>query len=115
MNFNEYQKQALLTELMERPQKVNANDPSFVAKVLGLAGEAGEVSDKIKKIIRDQNGIIGVNNKIELEKELGDVLWYVAIISDYLGINLDKVATTNIEKLKSRKERGASRGSGDNR
>lgn len=115
MNLNDYQKQALLTELMKRPDKLSANDPAFIAKVLGLVGEAGEVSDKVKKIIRDQDGKISEHNRIELEKELGDVLWYIALISDYLGIELDKVATTNIEKLKSRKQRGTQRGSGDNR
>lgn len=115
MTLNEYQKKALVTELMDRPQELNANDPAFVAKILGLVGESGEVADKIKKIIRDKEGKFSTEDKEAVKKELGDVLWYVAVMADYLKLDFEDVAQTNIDKLLSRKERGTSRGSGDNR
>lgn len=115
MKFNEYQKKALVTELMDRPKEVNANDPAFIAKILGLVGESGEVAEKIKKIIRDKEGKISEEDKDGIKKELGDVLWYVAVMADYLKIDFEDVAQTNIDKLLSRKQRGTSRGSGDYR
>jgi len=115
MKFDDYQKKALTTELMSRGGEVNASDPAFVAKILGLVGESGEVAEKFKKIIRDKKGIISEKDKIELAKELGDVLWYLAVVADYLGVKLDDVAGNNLSKLADRKKRGKSRGSGDNR
>lgn len=115
MTLNEYQAQAITTELMQRPPSVSGNDPAFIAKVLGLAGEAGEVSEKFKKIIRDRDGIITDEDRQEITKELGDVLWYVSAIADYLGVSLDDVASGNLDKLFSRRDRGTARGSGDNR
>ena len=115
MTLNEYQKQAITTELMERAKELNANDPAFIAKLLGLVGEAGEVAEKFKKIVRDKDGIISDADKKEVTKELGDVMWYVSALSDYLGVSLDEVAQTNLDKLFSRRDRGVSRGSGDNR
>ena len=115
MTFDEYQKQALTHELMKRGSTINANDPAFVAKILGLVGESGEVSEKFKKIIRDKQGVVSKDDTTELSKELGDVLWYLAVIADYLGIKLEDVAVNNLAKLASRKQRGKSRGSGDNR
>ncbi len=115
MTFDEYQKQAITTELMERGKDVSANDPAMVAKVLGLVGEAGEVAEKFKKIVRDKKGVISDEEKTEIAKELGDVLWYLSAISDYLEVNLEEVAKTNLNKLFDRRERGKARGSGDNR
>lgn len=115
MTFDEYQKKAIQTELMEKSDELSANDPAFVAKLLGLVGEAGEVSEKFKKIIRDKNGVITDVDKTEIAKELGDVLWYVSALAEYLGISLEDVAQKNIEKVFSRKKRGMSQGSGDNR
>lgn len=115
MNFNDYQKKAITTELMDRSEILNANDPALVAKILGLAGEAGEVSEKFKKIIRDKEGKITEEDAKEIKKELGDVLWYISALSDYLGFTLEEVASGNLDKVLSRKDRGASRGSGDNR
>lgn len=115
MTLNEYQQKSLTTELMKRPDTIKATDPSFVAKILGLVGEAGEVAEKIKKIVRDKDGLISDDDRAEIKKELGDVLWYVSVMSDYLGLELEEVACANIEKLASRKQRGTSRGSGDNR
>jgi|SRR3990167_3863510 len=82
---------------------------------LGLASEAGEVCGKIKKVIRDNNGIVNSDTRDALADELGDVLWYVARMADELGFNLEKIASDNIAKLESRKHRGVLGGSGDNR
>ena len=85
---------------------------------LGLAGEAGEVANKIKKIMRDRKG--DVNNlpgevKDEITSELGDCLWYISALATDLGIGLDGVVVENIRKLQKRKEKGTIHGSGDNR
>ena len=88
-----------------------------------MSGEAGEVADKIKKVIRDtvlltdDYGAIVLSHdkRIELAKEIGDVLWYCATLAYDLGLKLDDVAQMNINKLKSRQERGKLSGSGDNR
>jgi NTP pyrophosphatase (non-canonical NTP hydrolase) len=115
MNFNDYQKQAMTTELMKRSVVLSAHDPAFVAKILGLVGEAGEVAEKFKKIVRDKNGVVSNEDKADIEKELGDVLWYISALADYLGLELDDVANKNLEKLFSRRDRGVQTGSGDNR
>jgi NTP pyrophosphatase (non-canonical NTP hydrolase) len=81
---------------------------------LGL-GEVGEAQGKIKKIIRDSNGIVSSEARDAIGKELGDILWYVSETATQLGLELDDVARENIEKLKSRKERGVIKGEGDNR
>ena len=85
---------------------------------LGLAGEAGEVANKIKKIIRDQNA--NVKNlssevKDDIASELGDCLWYISALATDLGIGLDGVAIENVKKLQKRKEQGTIHGSGDKR
>jgi NTP pyrophosphatase (non-canonical NTP hydrolase) len=109
MNINDYQAAARSTALYtNKPEK--AFYPYF-----GLAGEAGEVCEKVKKLIRDKDGIPTVEFKEDLKKELGDVLWYIANISEDLGFTLEEVAQANIDKLRSRKERGVLQGSGDNR
>ncbi len=113
MNFNEYQKKASEYDLFEINSDLNS--VGFIEKVLGLAGEAGETADKIKKILRDKDGITTDDDKFEIVKELGDVLWYVAAISRYLDVPLSDVADTNIKKLASRKERNEIHGAGDNR
>ena len=82
---------------------------------MGLVGEAGEVAEKVKKILRDNGGLIDEGRKKELSKELGDVLWYLAQVATELNLSLDDIACLNIEKLNSRKERDRLGGSGDNR
>ena len=109
MTFEEYQQESRKTALYPG---VGHN---FVYPTLGLAGEAGEVADKIKKVLRDQDGKLEDATKVEIEKELGDVLWYIAQIATELGLSLERVAAENIKKLLSRLERGAIKGSGDNR
>ena len=73
------------------------------------------MAEKIKKVIRDNGGVITEEKREELKKEIGDVLWYAAGLSAELGLSLEDVAAFNIAKLQSRKERGVIKGSGDNR
>lgn len=83
--------------------------------VLGLSGEAGEVSEKWKKVIRDNDGYLSDEVRDQMILELGDVLWYVARLADHLGVSLSTVARLNIDKLDSRVVRNKIGGSGDNR
>jgi len=82
---------------------------------LGLCGEAGEVAEKIKKMVRDDDGILPDERRSALAKELGDVLWYLAQIATEADLDLDTVAEANIEKLTSRQRRNVLQGSGDDR
>ncbi len=110
MTFDDYQKRALTT--------VISNNDKFkdtLHWVLGINGEAGEVAEKVKKIIRDKNGKVSQEDKLELSKELGDVLWYLAVFAHDLGFSFDDVAKANLDKLQSRKSRGVLGGQGDNR
>jgi len=109
MDFKEYQEKSRKTALY--PDK----DNNFVYPTLGLSGEAGEVSEKIKKVIRDKGGVIYYETREMIKKELGDVLWYVSQLATELGLLLDDVAEHNIEKLYSRMERNVLHGDGDNR
>lgn len=109
MELKEYQEKSRKTAVY--PNKNN----NFIYPTLGLSGEAGEVSEKIKKVIRDKEGIIDDETRESIKKELGDVLWYVSQIATELGISLDDIAEENIEKLYSRMKRGKLNGSGDNR
>ncbi|MDB5182656.1 MAG: hypothetical protein JWO47_440 [Candidatus Saccharibacteria bacterium] len=114
MDFNDYQAKAITTDVFGgKPQPIDSH--AFLAQLLGLMGETGEIADKFKKIYRDKNGVLSKEDKTDMTKELGDVLWYISVVSTYLGISLEDVATQNIEKLFSRKERDVLRGSGDNR
>jgi NTP pyrophosphatase (non-canonical NTP hydrolase) len=108
MTFSEYQEAAISTAIY--PQ-----EHSIIYPALKLAGEAGEVAEKVGKVLRDSGGAFTDEKRRELAKEIGDVLWYCAAISRDLGLNLDDVATANIAKLRSRQERGVLQGSGDNR
>ena len=109
MNFQEYQ------EKSRKTAKYPDAGHNFVYPVLGLAGESGEVAEKVKKIIRDKGGLIDEETREALKKELGDVLWYVSQLATEFGLKLDDVAEGNIEKLYSRLERGMINGDGDNR
>lgn len=109
MTFEEYQ------ELSRKSAAYPTCGANFVYPVMGLASEAGEVADKFKKIIRDDGGVISEEKKIEIAKELGDVLWYISQISSELNISLEEVADLNLSKLHSRLLRGKIKGSGDNR
>jgi len=96
------------------------NEHAIIYCTLGLNGEVGEIAEKVKKLIRDEGGFEALT-KIDDEKrrafakELGDVMWYLARLSGELGFSLSEIARMNVEKLSSRKVRGAIRGSGDDR
>ena len=103
MTFNEYQEEAKKTAIYPAEYRL-------VYPTLGLTGEAGEVAEKVKKMVRD-----GKLDADGLKKELGDVLWYLAALATDLGVTLEEVAAGNVAKLRSRAERGVIGGSGDNR
>lgn len=109
MDFKEYQKKSRKTALY--PDRGN----NFIYTTLGLVGESGEIAEKIKKVFRDGDGTITDEKRVELEKELGDVLWYLSQMATELKLDLNKIAKKNIEKLYSRKKRGTLHGDGDNR
>ncbi len=110
MTFDEYQKQALTTAIFNK-------DPLMDKTIwaMGIAGEAGEVIEKWKKIVAYNDGEITEDDKLEIKKELGDVVWYVALLAHSLGLSLNEVMELNIAKLADRKKRGVTKGAGDNR
>jgi len=110
MDFNEYQKKALTTALYPEKYKI-------IYSAMGLGNEAGEVLGKVKKWLRgdDGDGAMSEERKEGLKGELGDVLWYLSGLASDLGLSLEDIAKSNIEKLQSRKERGALHGDGDKR
>ena len=91
--------------------KVYPEKHAIVYPALGIAGESGEVSEKVKKWMRGDKEL----DKAELVKELGDIMWYITSLADDLGYSLQQVIDTNVAKLKSRKARGVQKGDGDNR
>jgi NTP pyrophosphatase (non-canonical NTP hydrolase) len=88
---------------------------NIVYPTLGLAGEAGEVAEKVKKLLRDDGGVMSDERRAALAGELGDVLWYVAQVATEAGLELEEIAHANLDKLLSRQERGVLSGSGDQR
>jgi NTP pyrophosphatase (non-canonical NTP hydrolase) len=104
MNFEEYEERALALAIY--PDQGN----NLVYPALGLAGEAGEVADKVKKVIRDR-----IEDTEGLIRELGDVLWYVTACARELGVTLEDVAIGNLRKLEDRATRGTLGGNGDAR
>lgn len=107
--FRSYQREAGRTAAYPNIGK-NATYP-----VLGLCGEAGEVAEKVKKVMRDDGGEFSAAKRQEIAKELGDVLWYCAALATELDLDLGDIAQTNLDKLASRQARGKIGGSGDNR
>jgi NTP pyrophosphatase (non-canonical NTP hydrolase) len=108
MKLNQYQDQAIQTAIY-------GIGSTIVYPTLGLAGEAGEVANKVKKVLRDNNGVFTDEVKKELKKEIGDCLWYIAALCRDIDCTMEEVATLNLDKLKSRMERNTIAGSGDNR
>ncbi|ABB56131.1 nucleoside triphosphate pyrophosphohydrolase family protein [Synechococcus elongatus] len=109
MDFQDYQRQSRQTACYPQAGR------NFLYPTLGLCGEAGEVAEKIKKVIRDRHGQIDAETQAAIAKELGDVLWYVAQLATELGLEMDAIASANLEKLRSRQQRGVLQGDGDNR
>ncbi len=110
MTFDEYQKIALTTAI-NHPDDLM--DKTIWA--MGVAGEAGEVVEKWKKIVAYKDGVVSYEDKQELKKELGDVVWYIAVLAHSLGLSFEEVMQANVSKLASRKQRGVTKGKGDNR
>jgi NTP pyrophosphatase (non-canonical NTP hydrolase) len=110
--MNEYQTEAQATAIY--PDAGTGSMTALTYLALGL-GEAGEIQGKIKKILRDANGVIGAEDRIEIAKELGDLQWYVAVLACELGLPLSQVAQLNLAKLADRQSRGVLAGSGDER
>ena len=113
MDFNEYQDKA--TALATYPD-VGSN---MVYPALGLAGEAGEVAEKVKKMWRNHSTMDGSDLTAEqrdaIVKEIGDVLWYAAALAKEIGVKLGAIAVVNLVKLYDRRERGVIKSQGDNR
>ena len=109
MKANEYQTGALQTAIYPNMGQ------NFIYPALGLVGEAGEVAEKVKKIIRDGDGTLTDPDREKIAKELSDVCWYVAVLAYELDYTLEEVMQINLDKLRSRQERGVLSGSGDNR
>ena len=109
MDFKTYQNKA-----RETAQYPNLGS-NYIYPTLGLVGEAGEVAEKVKKVIRDKKGIFDEESKRAIKKELGDVLWYISNLCTEFNFDLDEVSIENLEKLKSRSNRGKISGSGDDR
>lgn len=107
LTFEQYDK--WLTKNIQNPQK------DLLLQVLGICGEAGEIAEKMKKIVRDKGGVIGEEDKMLMAKELGDVLWYLARFAQSIDMSIEDVALMNIEKLESRVKRGVVLGDGDER
>jgi NTP pyrophosphatase (non-canonical NTP hydrolase) len=109
MDCDDYQRAAMRTA-----RDKDAPD-EFMHLVLGLVGEAGEIAEKVKKWVRDDNSDLARLDRDDMAKELGDVLWYSAVLAEFLGLSLNDVARRNVDKLADRQRRSVLGGSGDNR
>lgn len=110
MTFNEYQKLALTTA-------INNNEPLMQKTiwVMGVAGEAGEVVEKWKKIVAYNDGVMTSDDLELFKKELGDVIWYIAVLAESLGLTLEEIMQLNVKKFKDRSKRDVIKGAGDTR
>jgi NTP pyrophosphatase (non-canonical NTP hydrolase) len=109
MDLNAYQTAALQTAIY--PDQGN----NLIYPVLGICGEAGEVAEKVKKIIRDGDGTLTDPDREKIALELSDVCWYVAVLAYELDYTLEEIMQMNLDKLASRQSRGVLSGSGDAR
>jgi len=108
-DFNLYQKSAAKTAHYDNEER------RILLIMTGLAGETGEIAEKVKKIFREKDGKPSKEDKERLKKELGDSLWYLSELARYFDIELADIAETNITKLADRSRRDVLRGSGDDR
>ena len=111
MNFLDYQHRTADTAIYPGA----GNLVGLTYTTMGLAGETGEICNKVKKIWRDHDGVVSDEMAQVLGGELGDVLWYISQLATELGLSLESVARANITKLADRKERNVLGGSGDQR
>lgn len=109
MTLNEYQEAASVTA------RYPNRGTNLTYAVLGLCGETGEIAEKLKKLGRDRGGVMDDAWREEMKKELGDVLWYLSQAAFELGYDFESVGQLNVEKLRSRMDRGKLHGDGDNR
>ena len=109
MEFDSYQIKARKTAIYP---DLGSNN---IYPTLGLVGEAGEVAEKVKKVLRDKNGNFDIESKEAIKKELGDVLWYLSNLCSEFNFSLNDVAMLNLEKLELRASSGKISGSGDDR
>lgn len=116
MEMYEYQQEARKTAIYPGSSRDPGTSIDAISySTLGLVGEAGEIANKVKKILRDEGGVITPKALAELEKELGDVLWYLSNLAYDIDTSLEYIADMNLKKLHDRKDRGVIGGSGDNR
>lgn len=108
MRFDEYQKHTAETAIYPK-------ETALYYTALGLAGEAGEVANKVKKILRDYGGKLSLDQGDAIGKEIGGVLYYCSELASALGLDLGYIAEQNIKILADRKRRGTLQGSGDDR
>lgn len=113
MTFDEYQKQALTTAYTNPKYENTLMDKTIWA--MGVAGEAGEVVEKWKKMVAYNEGKITEEFLADIKKELGDVVWYIAVLADSLGISFEEIMQLNVKKLQDRQKREVIKGKGDNR
>lgn len=113
MTLDEYQKQALTTAYTDPKYKDTLMDKTVWA--MGIVGEAGEIIEKWKKMVAYNGGDLTEDFVADMKKELGDVVWYVAVFADSLGLSLEEIMQLNVQKLQDRKKRNVIKGKGDNR
>lgn len=113
LGFDEYQIHAGNSAVY--PEVGSGSTIAIVYAALGLANEAGEAAGKVKKMLRDNGGVLTEDIARNIASEIGDTLWYAAALADEIDWSLEKIASDNIAKLADRKERGVIQGSGDNR
>lgn len=113
MSMNQYQDCTDVTAIYPGAGEGDMN--AILYTTLGLSGEAGEIPNKVKKILRDDEGVLNEEKRLAILAEIGDVLWYAARLASELGARLGDIAEANIEKLESRAVRGVIKGSGDYR
>lgn len=110
MTLNDYQDYAMTTRTAD-----TYGEKEIIYPTLGLTGEAGEVADKVKKVLRDHHGEFTDEQRKAIAMELGDVMWYAAALAVDLGFTLEEVCAMNLRKLSDRASRGKIHGDGDNR
>ena len=113
MDLDEYQDKATASAVY--PGSGTGSTVAVTYCGLGLTGKSGETAEKIKKVLRDDNGKISEETKERIARELGDVMWYAASLAKELGYKLSDIARINLEKIADRRSRGALHGSGDDR
>jgi len=109
MDCDDYQRAAM------RTARAKDAPDEFMHLVLGLVGEAGEIAEKVKKLVRDHDSDLARLDRDDMAKELGDVLWYAAVLADFLDLSLGDIAQRNVDKLADRQRRNVLGGSGDDR